>query len=167
MYGWLDTMSRSIYSSVYIFFFFQAEDGIRDLTVTGVQTCALPILIDPPERAADQLWRGRKRGAARCRASATRRLWRGRNSRARAEAGARCSGAMLEGGPRPTKHRVPHRPAELPGVGVLPARVVGRDHDAPIGQVARDAVSERRAVARRRPRPPPPPPSPALLRKPA
>src|SRR5688572_31386089 len=27
-----------------IFFFFQAEDGIRDLTVTGVQTCALPIL---------------------------------------------------------------------------------------------------------------------------
>src|SRR2546430_16966494 len=28
-------------------FFFQAEDGIRDLTVTGVQTCALPILIFP------------------------------------------------------------------------------------------------------------------------
>src|SRR2546427_13100133 len=27
-------------------FFFQAEDGIRDLTVTGVQTCALPILND-------------------------------------------------------------------------------------------------------------------------
>src|SRR5205085_9494787 len=26
-----------------ITFFFQAEDGIRDLTVTGVQTCALPI----------------------------------------------------------------------------------------------------------------------------
>src|SRR5688572_3953380 len=28
---------------VYFVFFFQAEDGIRDLTVTGVQTCALPI----------------------------------------------------------------------------------------------------------------------------
>src|SRR2546430_4381885 len=28
---------------IFIFFFFQAEDGIRDLTVTGVQTCALPI----------------------------------------------------------------------------------------------------------------------------
>src|SRR6266542_4872833 len=27
-----------------VFFFFQAEDGIRDATVTGVQTCALPIL---------------------------------------------------------------------------------------------------------------------------
>src|SRR5207248_4960756 len=26
-------------------FFFQAEDGIRDRTVTGVQTCALPILL--------------------------------------------------------------------------------------------------------------------------
>src|SRR2546427_708415 len=31
-----DLMARSL-------FFFQAEDGIRDLTVTGVQTCALPI----------------------------------------------------------------------------------------------------------------------------
>src|SRR6266496_5135534 len=28
---------------MFIFFFFQAEDGIRDLYVTGVQTCALPI----------------------------------------------------------------------------------------------------------------------------
>src|SRR6266478_8532909 len=30
--------------TLFSFFFFQAEDGIRDLTVTGVQTCALPIL---------------------------------------------------------------------------------------------------------------------------
>src|SRR5207248_8185050 len=30
----------------FIFFFFQAEDGIRDRTVTGVQTCALPIFPD-------------------------------------------------------------------------------------------------------------------------
>src|SRR5689334_24187291 len=29
----------------YLFFFFQAEDGIRDGTVTGVQTCALPICL--------------------------------------------------------------------------------------------------------------------------
>src|SRR5215469_17282366 len=28
---------------IFFFFFFQAEDGIRDLYVTGVQTCALPI----------------------------------------------------------------------------------------------------------------------------
>src|SRR5256886_14035291 len=32
-----------MYVGLLIFFFFQAEDGIRDLTVTGVQTCALPI----------------------------------------------------------------------------------------------------------------------------
>src|SRR5437764_10792685 len=30
-----------------LFFFFQAEDGIRDTSVTGVQTCALPIYIEP------------------------------------------------------------------------------------------------------------------------
>src|SRR2546429_3698322 len=30
-------------SVVIYFFFFQAEDGIRDVAVTGVQTCALPI----------------------------------------------------------------------------------------------------------------------------
>src|SRR5690554_7603069 len=29
----------------FFFFFFQAEDGIRDADVTGVQTCALPILM--------------------------------------------------------------------------------------------------------------------------
>src|SRR5260370_25351109 len=32
------------------FFFFQAEDGIRDSSVTGVQTCALPILIPADDR---------------------------------------------------------------------------------------------------------------------
>src|SRR2546430_3012403 len=35
--------AASACSGRYCFFFFQAEDGIRDLTVTGVQTCALPI----------------------------------------------------------------------------------------------------------------------------
>src|SRR2546429_9870158 len=30
-----------------VFFFFQAEDGIRDVAVTGVQTCALPISSGP------------------------------------------------------------------------------------------------------------------------
>src|SRR6266498_5449234 len=36
---------------LFFFFFFQAEDGIRDADVTGVQTCALPI------------WRGRATGS--------------------------------------------------------------------------------------------------------
>src|SRR2546430_7014368 len=34
---------KEVNYKVTLFFFFQAEDGIRDLTVTGVQTCALPI----------------------------------------------------------------------------------------------------------------------------
>src|SRR5256885_4909259 len=34
-------------SDFLVFFFFQAEDGIRDYKVTGVQTCALPILSPP------------------------------------------------------------------------------------------------------------------------
>src|SRR3989442_5426670 len=33
---------------MYICFFFQAEDGIRDADVTGVQTCALPIYFHLP-----------------------------------------------------------------------------------------------------------------------
>src|SRR5258706_12129341 len=36
--GVVDCMRKMIF-----FFFFQAEDGIRDWSVTGVQTCALPI----------------------------------------------------------------------------------------------------------------------------
>jgi len=31
---------------LFICFFFQAEDGIRDVAVTGVQTCALPICLN-------------------------------------------------------------------------------------------------------------------------
>src|SRR2546421_81164 len=36
-----------------IFFFFQAEDGIRDLIVTGVQTCALPIFFQAEDGIRD------------------------------------------------------------------------------------------------------------------
>src|SRR2546427_9353568 len=39
----------------FIVFFFQAEDGIRDLTVTGVQTCALPICAPVGRQARDAL----------------------------------------------------------------------------------------------------------------
>src|SRR3712207_6870838 len=39
----------SLLQYYFIFFFFQAEDGIRDIGVTGVQTCALPISADEPE----------------------------------------------------------------------------------------------------------------------
>src|SRR5438132_5626674 len=43
-HGWLRDRSSTIFFVVFhFFFFFQAEDGIRDHCVTGVQTCALPI----------------------------------------------------------------------------------------------------------------------------
>src|SRR5207248_8915769 len=50
---WIDVFSCCLYALtfdcdinyLFFFFFFQAEDGIRDRTVTGVQTCALPISV--------------------------------------------------------------------------------------------------------------------------
>src|SRR6266481_9198073 len=50
------------------FFFFQAEDGIRDGTVTGVQTCALPIWSPSPCASACR----RPAPCSRARASTTR-----------------------------------------------------------------------------------------------
>src|SRR3712207_7228904 len=50
-----------------LFFFFQAEDGIRDIGVTGVQTCALPIFqarLVALARAHDLLTRESWEGAA-------------------------------------------------------------------------------------------------------
>src|SRR5688500_19835362 len=45
----------------YLFFFFQAEDGIRDYKVTGVQTCALPILGRRPDGHDEaRVWRDRR-----------------------------------------------------------------------------------------------------------
>src|SRR6266853_3869695 len=55
-------------------FFFQAEDGIRDLTVTGVQTCALPI---------SMVCSRRSRCAAESRPAPKR--WPSRPSRTRSE----------------------------------------------------------------------------------
>src|SRR2546430_7940654 len=45
-------MAVRVLTPSFIFFFFQAEDGIRDLTVTGVQTCALPISGRPGSRTS-------------------------------------------------------------------------------------------------------------------
>src|SRR2546430_14476116 len=54
------------YVTILVFFFFQAEDGIRDLTVTGVQTCALPI----SRRTHEDPARGHGQGRARRREGA-------------------------------------------------------------------------------------------------
>src|SRR2546426_6650838 len=49
-----DLLQRLVQFSTCLFFF-QAEDGIRDYKVTGVQTCALPISV--ARRAARRAWR--------------------------------------------------------------------------------------------------------------
>src|SRR2546430_15532040 len=75
------------------FFFFQAEDGIRDLTVTGVQTCALPIspirsTSWPPATTASGA--STSRAPARCRRECTGiPAWRAR-------AGGRTGGTRSE-----------------------------------------------------------------------
>src|SRR5262249_61961019 len=74
----------------FFFFFFQAEDGIRDWSVTGVQTCALPIYrradlrccrfpADRPSAWAVSL--PRRRGSAAGAAQIGRAAWRGRGER--------------------------------------------------------------------------------------
>src|SRR3712207_9535984 len=40
---------------LFLVFFFQAEDGIRYIGVTGVQTCALPILLEARDAVVDAL----------------------------------------------------------------------------------------------------------------
>src|SRR2546430_8544830 len=62
-----------------VVFFFQAEDGIRDLTVTGVQTCALPI--SPAALAVARVAsrsRGPRQGGRGGEAAGAGGAWRGR-----------------------------------------------------------------------------------------
>src|SRR5437762_11757511 len=85
-----------------LFFFFQAEDGIRDTSVTGVQTCALPIL---PPRALGRL--GLPARAARHRDSAAGEGVRGRRLLRRDDArSAVPSCDDRRGGPRSEERRV-------------------------------------------------------------
>src|SRR2546427_7862275 len=67
------------------FFFFQAEDGIRDLTVTGVQTCALPICFPEILRSttARQWWRPRRTRRRRCAATRSEERRVGKECRSR------------------------------------------------------------------------------------
>src|SRR6266481_4320764 len=82
------------------FFFFQAEDGIRDGTVTGVQTCALPIwrgtllharlraLVDPPSNCRHYPSMLRRRApSGRPRGWASESVWDLRGGAAMSEQG--------------------------------------------------------------------------------
>src|SRR5256885_9132331 len=50
----LHQMGASADAGAWQFFFFQAEDGIRDYKVTGVQTCALPISFSKSRHSAGE-----------------------------------------------------------------------------------------------------------------
>src|SRR5438876_6384799 len=110
-----------------VFFFFQAEDGIRDGRVTGVQTCALPIWRRRrprrPRRAARALRPGlrvprrvlstRRRAAA----PADRLADRGERGRVGGAAGAGVAGQLAHRGRRPRGERA--RGARAAGGGAM------------------------------------------------
>src|SRR3712207_7412601 len=92
---------------MYMYFFFQAEDGIRDIGVTGVQTCALPISEVGQVPAA--AFRNRRqtlyqfRGASRAARGTPRRGVQGRGGSCRPpggrERGVEGKGGDFGGGP--------------------------------------------------------------------
>src|SRR2546427_9751752 len=103
-------------SAGFYFFFFQAEDGIRDLTVTGVQTCALPGAIalrherpapqdleEPPRQSGDPAAAAVRPGVAR----------RRRRARAREIGRASCRKSVDLGGRRIIKKKTRRRIARV------------------------------------------------------
>src|SRR5438876_7567703 len=91
--------STRIVSSVF-FFFFQAEDGIRDGRVTGVQTCALPIWNPGPCAArrrenAEHFWAGGAGLRGNCRDGAVLSARRQKRTAALAGGAAHAASANL------------------------------------------------------------------------
>src|SRR2546427_4720922 len=120
-------MYNSSIFHILFFFFFQAEDGIRDLTVTGVQTCALPISAGRAGGAAeshrdDGAGRGLSRGTGG-------RLLEGPETDRGAVAGGPSPHARDENRPAPT---TPDRPGGRagggPGAGRGRLGVTGSNH---------------------------------------
>src|SRR5437667_5323414 len=82
MWGWPRSGTSAWVRCVVLLllFFFQAEDGIRDRDVTGVQTCALPIclrhaLLTAVERLGDRDVRPEQRDRGQKRVTETRMHW--------------------------------------------------------------------------------------------
>src|SRR6266853_2398614 len=124
------------------FFFFQAEDGIRDLTVTGVQTCALPICGPPPGRLrgrgprglreTGQLFRAPDRALEQAVPGLGDRTNRAHGRSDRLASGKHSGGRRNDGGARRLPHGQPHFPSARtensrhPRLGALHARPPAR-----------------------------------------
>src|SRR2546422_7837395 len=108
--------------SSHFFFFFQAEDGIRDVAVTGVQTCALPI-----SRGAGDPRPRPHRPVTRLRARLPRPPRRGQRGPQLLRA-APARAHVEHGGPRPQLLGEPFR--DPPGYG-LPGRGEAADSAGP------------------------------------
>src|SRR2546426_4842758 len=114
-----------------LFFFFQAEDGIRDYKVTGVQTCALPICAVPVD-----LLRPAAQHAGLRRHPVARRHLEARDLSSVAPAPGRC----------------PDRTVAVTGEqGTSPRRFSGIRSDPWIGTKISSAASTRTARTSRRP----------------
>src|SRR5438105_1639864 len=136
-----------------LFFFFQAEDGIRDPLVTGVQTCALPICLRAARRAGDRAGEERPVGglapgaaagprAARAHAGPVRR--RPRRPGGGAQGRALRDAYALHRAPRATRVRAGHgRRAR----GILAPRAGERRAVAPRSGGARDRGHHQRRDA--------------------
>src|SRR2546422_3808954 len=115
------------------FFFFQAEDGIRDVAVTGVQTCALPISDGTHQRNPGDRCRGLARPAAAA-GPEPRQLRRLRSRKERDVCAARTPAGTRGAAIDPRRlHGVDERTVVAP---------IARQHDAPAalhGQVGNDS----------------------------
>src|SRR6266516_3513450 len=121
-----------------VVFFFQAEDGIRDRTVTGVQTCALPIFVRVHGSVTPRGGHGGDRKGLGC---PTRRTG----------CGTRLAGPLVRqaaGGAARTGSAGPERPPSRAAPGPIRAPAAGRPA-APPGTETPDATPRGAARARR------------------
>src|SRR6266853_679915 len=133
--------------TVFHFFFFQAEDGIRDLTVTGVQTCALPICTRSARR--------RRHGETSTAGGSTSRRAPRKTPRARDRSDRGLPRPAREGAVRVVDRGDPRRGPEGKATDVRHAAAVGRPAAAvpdPPPPRAGGAGGRRRAQRPGRPR---------------
>src|SRR3989441_4836639 len=127
------------------FFFFQAEDGIRDKLVTGVQTCALPISRRRPRSGTGHPMCGRRSSASR--APSTSRAIRCAPSRAGSPRAASRSACRSSGGPstrRPSSARPTPISARRTGTPDIPC---SHERVTPRGGFMTDRTLDQRLAA--------------------